>query len=171
MKIFFVFTLVLFSTTIVFSEQSSAPQQQELKETTACSPRFASLRSKNVNSRVGPGNTYPIEWHYARQNLPVEIIAEFDVWRQIRDPDGSISWVHKSLLSGKRHAMILHKNRKLFCEPNVSARVVAIAEPGVIGRLLECRQAWCKIDVEKSQGWVKRRFLSGVYPHEEQKFS
>jgi len=130
-------------------------------------PRFVGLRSKSVNVHVGPGGQYPIDWHYTRQNLPVEVIAEFDMWRQIRDSEGAIGWVHKSLLTGKRHVMILQKNRKLFHKPDVKANVIAIAEPGVLGRLLECHQEWCRIDAQGYKGWIKRRFLWGVYPHEE----
>jgi SH3-like domain-containing protein len=130
-------------------------------------PRFVGLRSKAVNTHVGPGGQYPIEWRYGRQNLPVEIIAEFDTWRQIRDSEGAIGWVHKSLLSGKRHVMVLQKNRKLFHKPDIKASVVAIAEPGVLGRLLECHQEWCRVDTQGHKGWIKRRFLWGIYPHEE----
>lgn len=130
-------------------------------------PRFVGLRSKVVNAHVGPGGQYPVEWRYTRQNLPVEVIAEFDTWRQVRDSEGAIGWVHKSLLTGKRYVMVLQKNRKIFYKPDVKAPVVAVAESGVVGRLLECRQGWCRIDAQGYKGWVKRLFLWGVYPHEE----
>ena len=51
-------------------------------------PRFVSLRTDQVNFRAGPGFQYPVTWVYQRDGLPVEIIAEFDVWRQLRAPDG-----------------------------------------------------------------------------------
>jgi SH3-like domain-containing protein len=70
-------------------------------------PRFVSLRSDEVNLRTGPGTNYPVEWVYVRRGLPVEIIAEFDNWRKVRDIEGTVGWIHKSLLSGKRMAVIL----------------------------------------------------------------
>ena len=76
-------------------------------------PRYVSLRSNSVNLHVGPGKNYPVEWRYVLQNLPVEIIAEFDTWRQIRDWQGTQGWVHKSLLSGRRTVWVLHKQRPL----------------------------------------------------------
>lgn len=45
-------------------------------------PRFVSLRSNQINARSGPGARYPIEWVYMQKGAPVEIIAEFEIWRQ-----------------------------------------------------------------------------------------
>ncbi|HXF90828.1 MAG TPA: SH3 domain-containing protein [Candidatus Nitrosotenuis sp.] len=129
-------------------------------------PRFASLRSNKVNSHVGPGNNYPIEWTFVRQWMPVEIIAEFDTWRQIRDCQGTQVWVHKSLLSGRRHVVIQEKRRKLLKKPQKDASVVAYLEPGVIGKLTECQKNWCYIQVNGYSGWMPRKFMWGVYPHE-----
>ena len=56
-------------------------------------PRFASLKTSPVELRVGPGFRYPVVWVYQDRNLPVEIIREYDVWRQVRTPDGSEGWV------------------------------------------------------------------------------
>jgi SH3-like domain-containing protein len=130
-------------------------------------PRFVSLRGKTVNLHVGPGNNYPTEWTFVRPGLPVEIIAEFDTWRQIRDCQGTQGWVHQSLLCGKRTAIVQQKQRKLYKEPEETSRVVAHLEPGVLGKLVECRNDWCRLDVEGHRGWIKRRCIWGVYPHEE----
>lgn len=129
-------------------------------------PRFASMRSNKVNTHVGPGATYPVEWTYLKQHLPVEIMAEFDTWRQIRDADGTCGWVHKSLLCGKRTAIIQGKRRKLYKKPDFEAEVVALVDPGVITYLKECKNDWCRVDVKGHVGWLKRRHLWGVYPHE-----
>jgi SH3-like domain-containing protein len=129
-------------------------------------PRFVSLRANKVNTHVGPGNNYPIEWIFMRQGMPVEIIAEFDTWRQIRDFQGTQGWVHKSLLSGKRTIVIQEKRRKLLRHPEKDADVIAFVEPGVIGKLVECKKNWCEIQVDGYRGWLPRKFIWGVYPHE-----
>jgi SH3-like domain-containing protein len=133
-------------------------------------PRFVSLRSATVNLHVGPGNHYPVDWQYIRQNMPVEVIAEFDTWRQIRDWQGTEGWVHKSLLSGKRNVWILHKIRKLYNEPLEKSKVIAHVEPGVLAHVLECQGAWCRIEIktsgQKYRGWIKRHSIWGVYPNE-----
>ena len=39
-------------------------------------PRFASLRSGEVNVRTGPGTRYPVEWQFVKRGLPIEITAD-----------------------------------------------------------------------------------------------
>jgi SH3-like domain-containing protein len=130
-------------------------------------PRFVSLRSGEVNLRTGPGTIYPVEWVFVRRGLPVEIIAEFDVWRRIRDWQGTVGWVHQSMLDGRRTARVTGAERELRSDPAEAASAVARLAPGVIGRLLECEAAWCKIDAEGYRGWLRRDEFWGTYPDEQ----
>ena len=50
---------------------------------------------------------YPIVWVFKSIGLPVEILKEFENWRQIRDADAAVGWVHVGLLSGRRTAIVL----------------------------------------------------------------
>ena len=70
-------------------------------------PRFVSLKSDRVNLRQGPGTEYPTAWVFRRAGLPVEVIKEFESWRQVRDAEGTTGWVLGSMLSGRRTAVIL----------------------------------------------------------------
>lgn len=130
-------------------------------------PRFASLRSNKVNIHVGPGADFPIDWTFQRQGMPVEIIAEFDTWRQIRDMQGTTGWVHKSLLIGKRTAIVRDKNQKILSKPDLGSSVVAHLEVGVIGKVKQCKSDWCRLDVKGYDGWIERKNIWGVYSHEE----
>ena len=69
-------------------------------------PRYASLAAPEVNVRTGPSTDHPIRWVYARAQLPVRIVEEFDVWRRIEDPDGETGWAHSSLLSVRRTVLV-----------------------------------------------------------------
>ena len=129
-------------------------------------PRFVSLRSDEVNLRTGPGTTYPVEWVYVRRGLPVEVIAEFDVWRRIRDWQNTVGWVHQSMLAGERTALIVGSDRTLFEDPSESALPVARVAPGVVARLLECEEAWCRIEAQGYRGWLNREEFWGSYPKE-----
>lgn len=130
-------------------------------------PRFVSLASDKVNVRVGPGTHYPISWQFVRRGLPVEVIGEFEFWRQIRDREGAEGWVHKSLLSGKRTALILGgQPAVLYREPGPDAGVIARAKAGAQVRLLSCKEAWCRIEVSGQKGYVLRQELWGAYPDE-----
>lgn len=129
-------------------------------------PRFVSLRSDQVNLRVGPGENYPIEWVLTRKEMPVEILREFENWRKIRDWQGTEGWVHERMLTGKRAVVIKGAVRTLHRQPELASPPVARAEPGVVARLVECRGDWCRIGAADHAGWVQRGDLWGVYPDE-----
>lgn len=129
-------------------------------------PRFVTLRSSEVNLRSGPSVNYPIEWVFVRKDMPVEITAEFDTWRRIRDWEGSEGWVHQSMLSGKRGAVVTGAVRSLHSDPNPNSSVVAQAKPGVIGALMKCNGAWCQVDLKGYRGWLQRNEFWGVYENE-----
>jgi len=129
-------------------------------------PRFASLHSDKVNLRAGPGDRYPIEWVYMRKDWPVEVVAQFDHWRRVRDWEGTEGWVHEKMVVGRREVIVTGGVRGLRTSPDVGAALVARAEPGVVGHLDECRSDWCRIEAGDVTGWVERSNIWGVYPNE-----
>ncbi len=129
-------------------------------------PRFVSLKSEEVNLRSGPGVRYPIEWVYTRRGWPVEITAEFDNWRRVRDADGTVGWIHRALLSGKRSALVLPPERVFRRAPKDNAAALFRAEPGVLVYLLSCDGAWCHTEQRETKAWVRQNRLWGVYPNE-----
>jgi SH3-like domain-containing protein len=135
-------------------------------ETNLPLPRFVSLKSSEVNLRTGPGTNYPVDWVFVRRGLPVEVIAEFDVWRKIRDWQGTVGWVHQSMLDGRRTALISGEERTLRRAPAGDAAAVARLTPGVIAALDACEADWCRLEVEGRDGWLRRDEFWGVYPDE-----
>ena len=139
-------------------------------------PRFVSLKSKRVNLRVGPGRKYSVQWLYVNPGLPVEIIQEYDQWRQIRDSEGTEGWVFHSLLSGKRTAIIAPWDRKKADEQAIFAKayignstdgaIAANLEPGLVVKIKSCDKSWCNIANEKFNGYLPKPKIWGVYPDE-----
>ncbi|MCZ4281328.1 SH3 domain-containing protein [Kiloniella laminariae] len=130
-------------------------------------PRFVSFRSGQVNVRAGPGIRYPISWIYHRKGLPVEIIDEFDTWRQIKDWQGTQGWVHQSMLKGQRSVMITGTLRTLYDDPDSNSRPIAQAEAGVIGELESCNSDdWCQVEIRDISGWIERSSFYGAYSEE-----
>jgi len=128
-------------------------------------PRFASLKSDEVNLRAGPGQSYPVEWVFTRKGLPVEIVAEYDQWRKIAAVDGTIGWVHRVMLSGQRTVLVGGVDVVTARDESSDASMpVFQAEPGVQGALLRCEDDWCRIDVAGKKGWLPIASLWGVYP-------
>jgi SH3-like domain-containing protein len=130
-------------------------------------PRWVALASDRVNMRTGPGPRYPISWSYQRRGLPVEIVDEHEYWRQIREQDGTKGWVHKSMLTGKRSALVMGSIQDVRDQPSPVGDVEVQAEPGVQVRLLACRDAvWCEVQVAGRKGFMAREGLWGLYPGE-----
>lgn len=131
-------------------------------------PRFVTLRSGEVNLRAGPGVRYPVEWVYKKRYLPVEVVAEYDTWRKIRDWQGTQGWVHQGMLSGKRSIIVTGDLRTLRSEPSTGADPHARLEEGVIAKLLKCPKGttWCKIEADGYEGWLRKAEFWGVYSGE-----
>jgi SH3-like domain-containing protein len=131
-------------------------------------PRFAALRSDEVNLRAGPGTRYPIDWVYKRRDLPVQIEREFEVWRLIRDPDGTQGWVHQATLTGRRTFVVRGETRPLLRKPDDTGDPVAELKPGVVGIIRSCdaTSAWCQVQVGEYRGFLKRDEFWGIKPSE-----
>ena len=131
-------------------------------------PRYAALRSDEVNLRAGPGTRYPIEWVYKRRELPVRIEREFEIWRLVADPDGIKGWVHQATLTGRRSFVVTGAERSLHRQAATDAPAVAMLMPGVVGQIRSCELAaeWCQLQVGEYRGWLKRDEFWGALPGE-----
>src|SRR4029450_1097094 len=105
-------------------------------------PRFVSLKSDRVNVRGGPTKDHDVTWVFTRAGLPVEITAEFETWRRIRDWEGAEGWVYHSLLSGRRSVIVVPKDKKdlvpLYQSAAAESEVAAKLQAGVIGSVKKC---------------------------------
>jgi len=133
-------------------------------------PRFVSLKSDRVNLREGPSKDHRTTWIFQRAGLPVEITAEFDIWRRIRDSDGSEGWVLHSLLSGRRTGIVAPWKKgaefPLRRSGDANAEIAARLQSGVIGSLKACNGKWCRLAGEGYDGWIEQENLWGAYPGE-----
>ncbi len=131
-------------------------------------PRFASLKTDRVNLREGPSKDHATKWVFQRAGLPVEITAEFETWRKVRDSEGAEGWVLHSLLSGRRTVLVAPwkhgQDFKLFARPNDSSQVAATLQAGVLGNIRSCDGQWCRIDGDGFDGYIQQTNLWGVYP-------
>jgi SH3-like domain-containing protein len=126
-------------------------------------PYWATLRADEVNMRVGPGQDYKIDWVYRRVGLPVKVVRLVEGWRLIEDPDGTRGWVVARLLSPERGAIVIGDGLLEMREAAAtSAPALWKAQPGVVGKLGECADGWCRFDVGGREGWVRAARLWGA---------
>lgn len=129
-------------------------------------PRYVSLKSSEGNARRGPGLTHRIDWVFTAEGMPLRVTAEYENWRRVEDADGAGGWIHYTLLSSARAALITEDMAEFLSRPEAGASVVYQAEYGVIGRLLECDPDWCRVAVDGAKGWTRKTALWGVDPGE-----
>ncbi len=133
-------------------------------------PRFVSLKADKINVHVGPAKTYEVTWVYTRTGLPVEITAEYENWRRIRDGEGAEGWVYHSLLSGRRTGMVMAKEKDELVPireaGDTEGAITAKLQAGVVGSVKKCNGSWCRISGDGFEGWIEQDRLWGVYPNE-----
>ena len=145
-------------------------------------PRYVSLKAGRANVRRGPGTDFPIDWVYIKRGVPLEVTAESNHWRRVRDHEGDGGWIWHTLLDGTRSAIVTGDVQggdvrggdapadalvALHTKPEVDADIVAYLEPGLVTMLRGCKAGWCRIEVQNRSGWTPQAALWGVYPGEE----
>lgn len=133
-------------------------------------PRFVSLKAGKVYVRLGPTKDYPVAYIYRRAGEPVEITAEYDNWRRIRDSEGSEGWVWHSLLSGRRTGLVAPWAKvdafPIRVRASVDERTAARLEPKVLVEVRKCDGQWCRVEGDGFDGFLEQERLWGVYPGE-----
>ena len=163
-RILFIVLLCMIGVFVAVAKESNTTSQSS-----DSLPRFVSLRDETVNARSGPGTKYPIEWVYKQKSAPVEVIAEYENWRRIRDWQGSESWVLSQLLTRKRFAKVLTPGENnLYAKNNYKSKIIARIEDDVIGEIKKCPadNDFCLISFGNYEGWMSRQNLYGIYDKE-----
>ncbi len=126
-------------------------------------PYWVSLKSNEANLRVGPSEAYRVQWVYRRKGLPMKVVRVHEGWRLVRDADGAQGWMSRPLLSPERTAIVAGKDSvAMRAEPGGEARLKWRIEPGVIGKLGDCEQGWCRLLVGERSGYVPADTLWGA---------
>lgn len=133
-------------------------------------PRFVSLKNESTNVRRGPSSDHGVLYVYRQKGMPVEIVAESEHWRRIRDSAGEEGWVYKSLLSGARTVLVAPGKPGLTVNlkknPDIAAPDIARLESGVVADVEGCDGVWCEIAAGDYDGYAPQNMLFGVYPGE-----
>ena len=128
--------------------------------------RFASIRANDVNVRAGPGVRYPVKWKFVQRHAPIEVIAQYDTWRKIRDWEGGEGWVHRAMLEYKRSLILIGVEKTMRRRPSDSAPAIARLSTKMIVLVKRCDLDWCYVSAQDHEGWIRRKGLWGIYPKE-----
>ena len=162
-KIILLFTC---ASIILASFQVLAKEIERGQVTNLPIPRYVSLKAKEANARRGPSLSHKIDWIYKRKNMPLEVYAEYENWRRVRDFEGLGGWVHYTLLSGIRYVLIKDELLEMRLLPSIDAQVIAKLPQHNIATLDKCTRDWCRITDDGYKGWVPKTGIWGVYKKE-----
>ena len=123
---------------------------------------FLTLRNEKVNLRQGPSFEYPIKLFYKKKYLPVLVQDRFENFRKIIDHENNSGWVHISQLSKKKAAIIVGDDKLIFSNPSIYSKPYAILKQGRLCQIRKCKENWCKVKIEKFEGWIKKDGLWGL---------
>ena len=144
-KIFFIFCFLFCINVSVYSSEEY----------------FLTLRNDKVNLRQGPSFKYPIKIFYKKKYLPVVVQDKSGNFRKIRDHENNNGWIHVSQLSKKKAAISIDEKLIIFKNPTIYSKPLAVLAKGRLCLVLKCEKEWCKIKVDKYNGWVKKESLWG----------
>ncbi|MFJ6025589.1 SH3 domain-containing protein [Brevundimonas sp. NPDC092305] len=126
-------------------------------------PRWLSLKSSEVRARFGPGLDYRVLWEYRTAGLPVQVVAETREWRKICDAEGSVAWVHRSVVSSRRHVMNTSGQELPVRARRTDASAVrARLSPHAIVSIGDCEEGWCEVRARRLRGWVRQTEVFGA---------
>ncbi|WP_036502456.1 SH3 domain-containing protein [Novosphingobium sp. AP12] len=126
-------------------------------------PYWASVDADIANLRVGPGDSYRIDWVYRRPHLPVKVLRREGSWRLIQDPDGEKGWMRDLLLSRQRAGMVKDGGLiEMHAEGKSGSQMLWRVEPGVVGLLGQCKDGWCPFDASGHKGFVREEQVWGT---------
>lgn len=155
------------------AQDSQGAQTEKVGENSGLPiPRFVSLKSKPTRVRFGPSREHDVAWVFERSSIPVEITQEFDNWRKIKDAEGDSGWMHSSLLSGRRTALVTPwetdqlKTVNVYASASLSGTARYLLQPNVLAAIEECNGTACRLEGEDWKGWIDQTKLWGVYPNE-----
>jgi SH3-like domain-containing protein len=123
--------------------------------------KFLSLKNNEVNLRIGPSFKYPIKLIYKKRYLPVIILDKSETWKKIKDYENNTGWIHISQLSKKKSAINIKDNSVLYKKSTIYSQPIAKLEIGRLVLIKKCKEIWCKVEVSKLKGWVKKESLWG----------
>jgi len=150
----------------ILAAGASAQERQVARKTEGDINRFASLRADDVNVRAGPGVRYPVKWKFVQRNMPVQIVAEYDTWRKIRDWEGAEGWVHRAMLSSRRSLIMVVQGQTMRKDSTDDSAAVARLATGYVVMVSSCQRIWCEVEADGYEGWVKRDSVWGIFPGE-----
>ncbi|HRJ11958.1 MAG TPA: SH3 domain-containing protein [Alphaproteobacteria bacterium] len=153
-----VFCLALYFPFLV-AAQAAEPDEQQTESRAL--PRFVTIKAKEINIRTGPGERYPIDWVMQAKGWPLQVVAEYENWRRVKDWEGNMGWVHRAMLSNARAGVVQVETTTLRRAPSAEGTPLAHVKQGTHAEIKKCDAGWCQVEFDEASGWIPAKTIWG----------
>jgi len=118
-----------------------------------------SINASIANMRSGPGTKYDVLWQVEKYH-PVKVVTKKGSWYKIKDFEGDIAWIHKTLLSNVKGVITIKKKCNVRSRATTKSQLLFSAEKGVPFKVLTQKGNWLKIEhVDGDVGWIFKSLI------------
>jgi len=117
------------------------------------------VKASIANLRSGPGSKYEVLWQVEKYH-PILIIEKKKNWYKIKDFEGDMAWIHKSLL-GEINGVITTKAKcNVRSKPDKKSKIMFTVERGVPFKVLKRSGNWIRIEHADGEiGWIYKSLV------------
>ncbi|MFZ2633372.1 MAG: SH3 domain-containing protein [Desulfosalsimonadaceae bacterium] len=115
-----------------------------------------------ANIRSGPGDSYEVLWQ-VEKNMPFEILDKdkTGTWYYVKDYEGTIGWIKKSLLSKIDTVVAIPKTEcNVRVTPTTDGNISFKAVKGVPFKVMERKGEWLHVQhTDGDEGWIHKSMV------------
>jgi SH3-like domain-containing protein len=126
-------------------------------------PGFAAermvVKSSIANLRSGPGSKYEVLWQVEKFH-PILVIEKKGNWYKIKDFEGDMAWIHKSLLGNINGVITTKAKCNVRSKPDKNSKILFTVERGVPFKVLKRSGNWIRIEHADGEiGWIYKSLV------------
>lgn len=114
---------------------------------------------KVANMRSGPGKEHPEMWQVEKFH-PLIVVEKKGNWYKVKDFEGDIAWIHKSLLNNTQSVITIKNNCNVRSKAGKDGRILFTVEKGIPFKVLKKKGNWIKIKhADNDIGWIYKTLV------------
>lgn len=112
-----------------------------------------------ANLRSGPDSKQEVLWQVEKYH-PVLVVEKNKDWYKIKDFEGDMAWVHKSLVGNMNGVITIKDNCNVRSQPDSTGKILFTVERGVPFKVIKDKGEWIQIEhADGDIGWIHKSLV------------